>query len=249
MLVLGSKIAELPRDQRRLLGRHSSSLQDSDSIYARDLAVAPVKALQRVLTLIRDGEFEPDQPRADFFKGTNPLAPGTPAPVFQPWNACLFVKRIQGLSLMLQWNQMVSGSTSRRRRRLSASKLTVHFRHLRLKSCHLPTHRRRHQVAMTSIQTWKNEVEVSDDRRPPNEDRFSLDAMVKNGRTGIIHSVPDIGPDISGSVYANGELLQKKTTKCGRLTSAGFVVVQTVPDWTAKCRVCFKGCREPPKRR
>ena len=74
--------AELPREQRRLLGGHSSSLQDSDSIYARDLAVAPVKALQRVLTLIRDGEFEPDQPRADFFKGANPLAPGTPAPVF-----------------------------------------------------------------------------------------------------------------------------------------------------------------------
>ena len=95
----------------------------------------------------------------------------------------------------------------------------------------------------------EHEVEVSHDRRPPNEDEFSLDAMVKNGRTGIIHRVPDIGPDISGSIYTNGELLQKKTTKCGRLTSAGFIVVQTVPDWTAKCRVCFKGCREPPKRR
>ena len=70
--------AGLPRDQRRLLGRHSSSLQDWDPIYDRDIAVAPVKALQRVLTLIRGGEFEPDQPRAEFFKGASPLVPGTP---------------------------------------------------------------------------------------------------------------------------------------------------------------------------
>jgi hypothetical protein len=52
--------AELPREQRRLLGRHSLALQDADSVYARDLAVAPVKALQRVLLLIREGEFNPD---------------------------------------------------------------------------------------------------------------------------------------------------------------------------------------------
>ena len=93
----------------------------------------------------------------------------------------------------------------------------------------------------------EQEIEVDGARRPPNENGFSLDAMVKNGKTGIIHLVPDIAPGISESVYANGELLQKKTTKCGRLTSAGFTVVHAVPDWTAKCRICFKGCREPPR--
>ena len=34
--------AEIPREQRRLLGRHASSLQDADSIYSRDLSFAPV---------------------------------------------------------------------------------------------------------------------------------------------------------------------------------------------------------------
>jgi hypothetical protein len=76
--------AELPRDQRRLLGRHASAIQDSDSVYARDLAFAPAQALQRVIILIRDGHFTPDQNRAGYFKDGNPLVPGTPAPHFQP---------------------------------------------------------------------------------------------------------------------------------------------------------------------
>lgn len=94
----------------------------------------------------------------------------------------------------------------------------------------------------------EQEAEVDGTRRPPGEEDFSLDVMVKNTKSGIIHSVPDIAHGVSQSVYSNGELLQRKTTKCGRLTSAGFAVVRNVPDWTAKCRVCFKGCREPPRR-
>ena len=76
--------AEIPREQRRLLGRHSSSLQDSDSIYARDLAFAPVQAFGRMIALIRDAHFFPDSSRDSFFKGSNPLVPGRPLPRFQP---------------------------------------------------------------------------------------------------------------------------------------------------------------------
>ena len=81
----------------------------------------------------------------------------------------------------------------------------------------------------------EQESELDGTRRPPGV------------RSGIINAVPDIGPSVSESVYANGELLQKKTTKCGRMTSSGFTIVQSIPDWTAKCRICFKGCRQPPK--
>jgi hypothetical protein len=58
--------------------------KDADSVYARDLAVAPVKALQHVILLIKDGQVHPDQGRSDFFTHGNPLVPGTPAPIFQP---------------------------------------------------------------------------------------------------------------------------------------------------------------------
>lgn len=53
--------AELPREQRRLLGRHSSALQDADSVYVRDLAVAPVKGSQRVLLIRRRIQSGPAQ--------------------------------------------------------------------------------------------------------------------------------------------------------------------------------------------
>ena len=52
--------AEDPKEQLRLLGRHSSALQDADSVYSRDLCFAPVKALERVLIMIRDESFMPD---------------------------------------------------------------------------------------------------------------------------------------------------------------------------------------------
>ena len=47
-------------------------------MYSRDLAYAQVRALQRVIIMIREGEFNPDEGRADCFRGANPLAPGTP---------------------------------------------------------------------------------------------------------------------------------------------------------------------------
>ena len=34
--------AEMPREQRRILGRHSTAVQDSDAVYSRDLSVGPV---------------------------------------------------------------------------------------------------------------------------------------------------------------------------------------------------------------
>lgn len=94
----------------------------------------------------------------------------------------------------------------------------------------------------------EKDTELAGDMRPPDEEEFSLDAYVKNTKSGIIHAVPDIAPEVSGSTYANGELLQRRTTKCGGLTSSGFTAVHSIPDWTAKGLICFKGCREPAKR-
>lgn len=85
--------AEIPREQRRLLGRHASSLQDADSIYSRDLAFAPVQAFGRMIALIRDGQFFPDNSRDLFFKSNNPLVPGTPLPRFQPMTPAMPAER------------------------------------------------------------------------------------------------------------------------------------------------------------
>ena len=71
------------------------------------------------------------------------------------------------------------------------------------------------------------------------------DAWVQHKKTKSIHAISDIEHQVSDSVYANGELVQGKATRCGRLTSSNFTVVKEIADWTSKCRLCFKGNRDP----
>ena len=89
-----------------------------------------------------------------------------------------------------------------------------------------------------------------EDQQPgavPDPLRQLIDAMVRNEKTKTIHSVADIGYLVTDSVYANHEILQGQTTKCGRATQSGYVVIKQVDDWTLKCRVCFRGCRQPER--
>ena len=74
----------ISRDHRRLLGRHMSSIKDSDSIYSSGLLVAPGRALSAVVRQIQDGIFHPDNPQSNFYPHGEPGVPGTPHPVFQP---------------------------------------------------------------------------------------------------------------------------------------------------------------------
>ena len=69
---------EMPREYRRVLGRHSSSVKESDSVYARELSFAPVRAMERMFHLIRKSEFNPDAARAPE-PGAAPAFPPTPA--------------------------------------------------------------------------------------------------------------------------------------------------------------------------
>ena len=80
----GAAKGNVTKEHRGILGRHMSSIKDSDSIYSRDLLVAPVRALSAVIRLIQDGIFYPDNPRSNFYPHGEPGIPGTPNPVFQP---------------------------------------------------------------------------------------------------------------------------------------------------------------------
>ena len=52
---------------RSLLGRHTSCLNETFSVYSRDLMVSPVVELQRVIDEIANGNFSPDEQRSRFF--------------------------------------------------------------------------------------------------------------------------------------------------------------------------------------
>ena len=83
--------AGLPRESRRLLGRHADALQGSDSFYSRDLTIGPVRGLQTVIRWIRDGVFCPDNNRAEYFLCGHPTAAvSTPGPNFQPRTPAFF---------------------------------------------------------------------------------------------------------------------------------------------------------------
>ena len=78
--------AEMPREYRCILGRHSSAVKEADSVYSRDLSFGPVRALERVFVMIREKSFAPDGQRSQFFPmtpqpGAAPAFP--PTPVFQ----------------------------------------------------------------------------------------------------------------------------------------------------------------------
>lgn len=62
---------------RSNLGRHSGVLKETYALYSRDLAVGPVRELQKVIDSIAAGSFNPDAPRKDFF-------PPLPMPAAEP---------------------------------------------------------------------------------------------------------------------------------------------------------------------
>ena len=56
--------ADVSREHRRILGRHTSAVVDADSIYSGDLMYGLVVALEKVMSAICEGRFNPDAPRA-----------------------------------------------------------------------------------------------------------------------------------------------------------------------------------------
>ena len=72
--------------------RHATATRDADSVYSRDLMITPVRELGRVIRMIRDGQFKPDNPRSDYFPGETFAAAGTPGPSFQPKTPAFFSK-------------------------------------------------------------------------------------------------------------------------------------------------------------
>ena len=67
--------AGMPRESRRLLGRHADAVQSADSFYSRDLIIGPLRELQCVIRWVREGLFHPDNNRAEY-SPSSPVSPG-----------------------------------------------------------------------------------------------------------------------------------------------------------------------------
>ena len=214
-------------------------MQGSDSIYATDLMVDPVRALGSVVKLIREDRFKPDGDRANFFPEGNPAKPD--APVFQP-------KTPGNFKMPMTPAVAPHGALERELPGQEVKEEVVApdgapglTEEIDLVTTESETSTSGEEFA-TSEPEAEGELEPSD-VNVLNED--ADDAWVQHKKTKVIHAIAGAGSLVSGSVYANGELVQNRATKCGRLASANFAVVTTIEDWTSKCRLCFKGKRDP----
>ena len=196
--------AEIPREQRRLLGRHASSLQDADSIYSRDLAFAPVQAFGRMIALIRDGQFFPDNSRDLFFKSNNPLVPGTPLPRFQPRTPAM-----PGEQMIQSEEPTGHGLPSD----LLEPKEEVQTPVYAVDPGETISVTESDSTTSTSGMECMNSSDENKDggHQPdavPDPLRQLIDAMVRNEKTKTIHCIADIGHMVTDSVYANHEIIQ-----------------------------------------
>lgn len=255
--------AEVPREQRRLLGRRASSLKDADSVYSHDLAFSPVRAFAWVLTVIRDGLFEPDQPRSMYFKEHNPLVPGTPMPTFNPKTPAFLAgdeeKNKAPMTHPTAGNvkeafaDVLTGPEQDHDGQVKdeieqADDLPVDGNVVEVMSSSDSTSSTSNPEDQMSDEEHDDEVIRIPVNKEPARNFWNAEVLVRNVKTSAVRKINDddaVEFQVNGSQYENSERLQKMTARCGRLTQKNFTVVGVVADWTDKCRVCFKGCRAP----
>lgn len=165
---------------------------------------------------IRDGEFNPDETRADFFRTWNPLVPGIPGFVFQSGTPTFLGVRIQQTEHKDEM-PIEGGNYIEAKPEVADREDDVPSRTGNLVSSSEYSF---YTCGCNDVETeCKKLDEVDESQGAEQSVQGHVDAYVKNSKRGVIHLVPDIGPEISMSVYANGELLQRCTTKCGRTAS------------------------------
>ena len=241
--------AEMPREYRRILGRHSSAVKESGSVYSRDLSFGPVRALERVFVVIRDKSFAPDGPRSQFFPMTpqpgaapafpptpvfHACAPGTPTvPQSQP-NEKL-ESQIANDSKVVEVKEEPSEVDG-----ASAAGIDVSVTET---------------VDVSSESESASSSEAETDLVSSEDEKVGvMEQPLKTPKVARVAESPDLNEvwmhnpsskivhAVSKHVSCLGSL---SITKCGRRADQSFNSVAVLADWTAKCRICFRGRRQP----
>ena len=256
--------AEVPRDQRRILGRHASSVKDSDSFYSRDMSIGPVNSLTKVINMVRDGVFCPDATRANYFPHSSVPAMGTPAHVvMQPFTPA-FLERAQpqtpGLepmpSMMETKNDKAATADDLAesldvKTEDSWSAIACGNSGLVIEISSGSEQDSSESETCPSTSSGRESIDLDPDdvggntgtQVPHEADVAGIN--VKNTKTKIVHEVRDGGLVKANAEQLDIDLVKGELTLCGHIVTGNYVVLQGRFDWTAKCRVCFKGRRGP----
>ena len=226
------------KEHRRLLGRHASAVIDADSIYARDLMISPVESLDRISAAICEGRFYPDAPRSQYWPQMEPLTrtPVPPAPgkvPSIPMTPQLQPKHVTRLDFPQDSTAEVKSETD-----LSDWLAVVAADPIEVSSSSSGSEGSLSDVQSSSSEDAGEEIlevtpaklrRMSPQLPPPGE------AWWKHKQSKIVHSSDDIEP---GSQT-------EPVSACGRRMTKNFTKIDTLDDWTSKCRVCFIGRRQP----
>ena len=254
---------ELPREQRRILGRHAATVQGADTFYSRDMSIGPVNSLQKVITLIRDGVFHPDASRANYFPGPRPSASGTPAHVvMQPFTPA-FIERAQpttpGCDPVVPECKTVQSNVGDTVGRPQVDEVKSETGwNLLVNEGNVPVivispdsdsdSSESNTCSSTSSQGDSIDLDAEDaveTQRDAVDTAVNLDVWAKNVKTKIVHKCRNEVSFHVGDQQVFDEVFGGSLTCCGRDITKSYHLVVGPCDWTAKCRICFKGKRAP----
>lgn len=221
------------------MGRHSDAVEGSDAVYSRDLAFAPVRALESVLRMVKEGVFNPDASRANFFTGGgNPLIPGTPMPfASQPRAPAIFVAPVVEMD-------EARAEAPVKHEHLDAQQFGSLIPDAVIENA---------TTSESSASASGSEGADSDDDQKLNNEAGSgvprpseaMDVLVRNKASKITHCCPDMLRYAGQIPEAQWEVVAGQVTKCGRNIDERFEIISVIHDWTKKCRVCYKNNRCP----
>lgn len=251
--------AELPREHRRVLGRHSSAVVDADSLYSRDLSVGPVRALERVILLIKSKQFFPDAQRSNYFPGGNPLIPGTPRPMqMQPMTPAFQVCRP---ALQTPTGPRPAEHDHRLEADRAVPEMVIPKDEPDGWTNLAETPMSEGVVIELSSDTGNESASTSELNESSEDDRefaetYAVDraketkiaegftVVVQNTKTKVVHEcksrvLVELASDRDFHDYMDGGV-----TTCGRIIDKRLELIQSSYSWTLRCRVCFRGRRQ-----
>ena len=222
------------KEHRRLLGRHSSAVVDADSIYARDLMIS----LVRIIAAVCEGRFYPDAPRSQYWPQMEPLTRTPVPPVPGKVAAIPMTPQLQPKHITrLDFPQNEASEVK------SGADLSDWLAVSAVDPIEVSSSSSGSDGSLSDVQTSSSEevggepVEAAPAklRRMGSQLPASGETWWKHKQSKIVHSSHAVEP---GSQI-------EPVSACGRRMTKRFTKIDTLEDWTSKCRVCFVGRRQP----
>ena len=232
--------ADVSREHRRILGRHTSAVVDADSIYSRDLMYGPVVDLEKVMSAICEGRFNPDAPRSQYWPTALPVC-CTPRPAeFQGPRVVPMTPRVniehQNLAKPAEesatvvepaapvkkeddWNLIPTGhDVTEEAIEISSSSES--------------------ESSVSDVSLFSDDEGPQTQEPPPKTARWQVkpsseEKWFQHSSSKVIHAAPMHDPEAT------------MISVCGRLMKFPFCEVTGAMEWTYKSRICFADRRQP----